>query len=356
MPKAKQCTAPPRSNRQMLRYGKTCRGVGKIRKVVRSKWYPFNITKIKRTQSRITKLRDGIKPGSVLILLTGPYRGRRVIFLKQLEKSGMLVVTGNLNQNDTDISMNNYSAKMISAISKQPPFESIEIIKWLKFSEYPFAVFIDGNVLYVFVSVQVRWPLMESLSAEWVNDLWSWHQRKSISAKWIHRDWKTYSSINGRDQRDGAKSQRKRSKHSRYYSVSVCIFIVYIALLLRFCADSIGFENVFGWIRLCVWRRSEEWQKHNVNCKSIMPFWRNWMESVWWNIISDRISPSCRDNRLMPSNSKKFQFVTLCKILVSVSWMDWYGMCYVHCNLCPWTMSIFVLVHGLFRDIFTSST
>ena len=65
---------------------------------LKKNWYP--VSNLKKHFTRKCKepkkshISPELKPGQVVILLSGRFRGRRVVFLKKLEDSNLLLVTG----------------------------------------------------------------------------------------------------------------------------------------------------------------------------------------------------------------------------------------------------------------------
>lgn len=82
-------------------------------------WDRDNKPKLKRKKHkpRLTRLRASLKPGTIVILLAGPCMGRRVIFLKQLQKSGLILTIGPKRANGD--SLRRVSQAYVIATSKR---------------------------------------------------------------------------------------------------------------------------------------------------------------------------------------------------------------------------------------------
>ncbi|KAK6515006.1 hypothetical protein TWF506_007361 [Arthrobotrys conoides] len=95
-----------------------------------SKWYPTTDVaqpkKARKTQHP-AKLRASLVPGTVLIILAGRFRGKRVVYLKPLE-DGVLLVTGPFKLNGVPIRRVN--ARYVIATSTKIELPSLDLAKF----------------------------------------------------------------------------------------------------------------------------------------------------------------------------------------------------------------------------------
>lgn len=72
-------------------------------------------------------MRASIVPGTVLILLAGKYRGKRVVYLKQLD-DGNLLVTGPFKVNG--VPLKRVNARYVIATSTKVSVDSVDVSKY----------------------------------------------------------------------------------------------------------------------------------------------------------------------------------------------------------------------------------
>lgn len=95
-----------------------------------TKWYPTEDLKSpipsRKSHQKPTRLRPNIVPGTVLIILTGRFRGKRVVFLKQLT-SGLLLVTGPYKING--VPLRRVNQRYVISTSTRVPVTGVDVSK-----------------------------------------------------------------------------------------------------------------------------------------------------------------------------------------------------------------------------------
>ncbi|ODV88172.1 hypothetical protein CANARDRAFT_193840 [[Candida] arabinofermentans NRRL YB-2248] len=94
------------------------------------KWYAAEtapVAKQTRKSSRPQKLRASLVPGTVLILLAGRFRGKRVVYLKNLEDNTLLV-SGPFKING--VPLRRVNARYVIATSTTVSLEGLDLAKF----------------------------------------------------------------------------------------------------------------------------------------------------------------------------------------------------------------------------------
>ncbi|EWC48953.1 60S ribosomal protein L6-B [Drechslerella stenobrocha 248] len=95
-----------------------------------SKWYPTtDVTQPKKARKtqHPTKLRASLVPGTILIILAGRFRGKRVVFLKALD-GGVLLVTGPFKLNG--VPLRRVNARYVIATSTKIELPTLDLAKY----------------------------------------------------------------------------------------------------------------------------------------------------------------------------------------------------------------------------------
>ena len=126
--KSEKAPAPEQASTKEVQVGGEKNGSTRLVPTSKApRFYPAeDVRKPKKSRKIVgpAKIRPSITPGTVLILLAGRFRGKRVVFLKQLE-SGLLLVTGPFRINGVPLRRVNQA--YVIATSTKIDFEGITV-------------------------------------------------------------------------------------------------------------------------------------------------------------------------------------------------------------------------------------